>query len=163
MTACASSSAHSSCVADSKSDEVMTLTLAVERVTESNERLLNRLLALEARVSKLETLGAVSPDTLGVAASRMFADATHLQNRADPLNAGEDTISPSAQTRSSLKPAVHDSVERMCDCCFAITTHCFPCAKCGKEWYCSEQCQRLRETVHGSRCRKLQQSLGSTG
>nr|CCC93259.1 unnamed protein product [Trypanosoma congolense IL3000] len=41
--------------------------------------------------------------------------------------------------------------EKICDFCL-ILRQCWPCPVCCREWYCSDQCQRLRAHLHGPFC-----------
>lgn len=53
-----------------------------------------------------------------------------------------------ASTPQSSIPLSH-----FCDYCFVQSANCFPCPLCGREWYCSEACRRLRRHRHDPHCR----------
>lgn len=75
-------------------------------------------------------------------------------HRAQHPNSKCDAESP-REGRSLLVTHSHEngSDSHMCDYCFALSERSFACPQCGREWYCSETCQRLRQRCHASRCR----------
>lgn len=116
------------------------LEAALRLTREENGRLSDRVALLEERVQALE--------------GRPYAWAQRGSSRSAvaPSTRAGAAASPAPPTRAAVEPSP------MCDCCFTCAAACFPCAGCGKEWYCSPQCERLRKDVHGSRCHKVQRA-----
>ncbi|AIN98276.1 hypothetical protein LPMP_211990 [Leishmania panamensis] len=62
------------------------------------------------------------------------------------------TFSPDKVETPESNSSADGLAAPMCDYCFLFSHSCFPCPRCGREWYCSAACQRLRHRCHASRC-----------
>jgi hypothetical protein len=80
-----------------------------------------------------------------------------------PVNpVGGGFVTPAdAGGASSTASRCGEGAAHMCDYCFTFSANCFACPSCGREWYCSATCQRLRHRCHAGRCRACaHQQLG---
>ncbi|KPI84781.1 hypothetical protein ABL78_6164 [Leptomonas seymouri] len=69
-----------------------------------------------------------------------------------PINKCSAALGIASAASLSMTPCGEDGAH-MCDYCFAFPPQCFACPHCGREWYCSDVCQRLRWRSHAARCR----------
>ncbi|KAG8346707.1 hypothetical protein TRVL_02477 [Trypanosoma vivax] len=106
------------------------LTEFIQLQSQRHEELLRRLCACESRIRALEEL-AVN-DKGGIFSS-----------------SGNDrsVIAPNVE----LQEAAVVEQNRLCDYCLVVT-RCRMCFGCGREWYCSSPCRRLRSYVHNPVC-----------
>ncbi|KAG5505830.1 hypothetical protein JKF63_05166 [Porcisia hertigi] len=118
-----------------------------------NTRMEGRLSELKARVTSLPQL--FSPETVH---KERTVSGDDDERKATSASLSADRI----ESPASISPA-DDSTAPMCDYCFFFSHNCFPCPRCGREWYCSAACQRLRHRYHASRCGRQCALLGRLG
>ncbi|GET88445.1 hypothetical protein, conserved [Leishmania tarentolae] len=101
---------------------------------------------MEARLSMLEKRMSSSSPHMGSMAPKKL---TCSDGKGDP---GKTALPLDEVEAPELNPLADDPATPMCDYCFLFSHKCFPCPRCGREWYCSAACQRLRYHCHASRC-----------
>ncbi|EAN77464.1 hypothetical protein, conserved [Trypanosoma brucei brucei TREU927] len=84
--------------------------------------------------------------------ARIRAIEAHMSRNSDevPKKSLDSQVNDRMKT-DDRKQAVAVTEERICDYCL-IFTQCWSCPACGREWYCSSRCQRLRTYLHGPFC-----------
>ncbi|CAJ1988674.1 hypothetical protein conserved [Leishmania donovani] len=118
-----------------------TLEALVREQRLQNARMEARLRVLEKRMSSLPLhMGLRAPKKLTCSDGD---DGGATRNTALSL---DEVEAPGPNTSAD------DPATPMCDYCFLFSHKCFPCPCCGREWYCSAACQRLRHRCHASRC-----------
>ncbi|KAG5480284.1 hypothetical protein CUR178_06340 [Leishmania enriettii] len=110
---------------------------------------------IDARLSRLEVRAALPPQA--------ELETTQKQLTCSSCDGGEPkntVLSPEEVDVSAHSSPADHRASPMCDYCFLFSSNCFSCPGCGREWYCSAACQRLRRRYHAPRCR--QQHLPQT-